>query len=121
VRRLAEDPVDTAERRAEQRGPRYAVIVQADELLGLSTAIVAPTSRSAAPATFRPEVVVAGDATRVLVEQLRTVDLDRLDRHVGRLTPEEQRAVDPVLELSSRCSPAPHEAQGLSTHGGVPR
>jgi len=75
------------------------VIVQADELLGMSTAIVAPMSRTAAPATFRPEVAVAGEATRVLVEQLRAVDLDRLDRHAGRLTPEEQRAVDAALEL----------------------
>jgi mRNA interferase MazF len=83
----------------EQRGPRYAVIVQADELLGLSTAIVAPTSRSAAPATFRPEVEIDGEATRVLVEQLRAVDLDRLDRQAGRLTVEEQRAVDAALEL----------------------
>jgi mRNA interferase MazF len=83
----------------EQRGPRYAVIVQADALLGLSTALVAPTSRSAAPATFRPEVDVAGSATRVLVEQLRAVDLRRLDQHVGRLTSEEQRAVDEALEL----------------------
>jgi mRNA interferase MazF len=83
----------------EQRGPRYAVIVQADALFGLSTAVVAPTSRSAAAATFRPQVEVAGDATRVLVEQLRAVDLDRLDRHVGRLTPDEQRAVDDALEL----------------------
>jgi mRNA interferase MazF len=83
----------------EQRGPRYAVIVQADELLGLSTAIVAPTSRSAAPATFRPEVEIDGETTRVLVEQLRAVDLDRLDRHAGRLTLEEQRAVDAALEL----------------------
>ena len=83
----------------EQRGPRYAVIVQADELLGLSTAIVAPTSRSAAPATFRPTIEVAGEPTRVLVEQLRTVDLDRLEQHTGRLTPEEQRGVDAALEL----------------------
>jgi mRNA interferase MazF len=75
------------------------VIVQADELLGLSTAIVAPTSRSAAPATFRPEVEIDGEATRVLVEQLRAVDLDRLDRQAGRLTVEEQRAVDAALEL----------------------
>ena len=83
----------------EQQGPRYAVIVQADELLGLSTAIVAPTSRSAAPATFRPEVEIDGHPTRVLVEQLRAVDLDRLDRHAGRLTLEEQRSVDAALEL----------------------
>jgi mRNA interferase MazF len=83
----------------EQRGPRYGVIVQADALLGLSTAIIAPTSRSAAPATFRPEINVGGESTRVLVEQLRTVDLDRLDQHVGRLGPGEQRAVDDALEL----------------------
>ena len=83
----------------KQRGPRYGVILQADALLGLSTVIVAPTSRSAAPATFRPEIHVAGDATRVLVEQLRTVDLQRLDEHAGRLTPAEQRAVDDALEL----------------------
>lgn len=83
----------------EQRGPRFAVIVQADELLGLSTAIVAPTSRSAGPATFRPEVEIDGEPTRVLVEQLRAMDLDRLDRHAGRLTAEEQRAVDAALEL----------------------
>jgi mRNA interferase MazF len=60
---------------------------------------VAPTSRNAAPATFRPEVEVAGEATRVLVEQFRAVDLDRLDRHAGRLTPGEQLAVDAALEL----------------------
>jgi mRNA-degrading endonuclease toxin of MazEF toxin-antitoxin module len=44
-------------------------------------------------------VQVAGEGTRVLVEQLRAVDLHRLDRRVGRLTPEEQRAVDAALEL----------------------
>ena len=83
----------------EQRGPRYGVVVRADALLGLSTAIVAPTSRSAAPATFRPEIELAGDATRVLVEQLRAVDVSRMGEHMGRLTPEEQRAVDEALEI----------------------
>ena len=88
-----------ARRGREQRGPRYGVIVQPDALLGLSTAIIAPTSRSAAPATFRPEIHVAGDTTRVLVEQLRAIDLDRLDAHMGRLSPQEQRAVDEAMEL----------------------
>jgi mRNA interferase MazF len=83
----------------EQRGPRYAVVVQIDELLGLSTAIVAPTSTRAVAATFRPEVAVAGQQARVLVEQLRAVDLDRLDQHVGRLAPHEQEAVDHAMEL----------------------
>lgn len=88
-----------AGRGREQRGARYGVIVQADALLGLSTAIIAPTSRSAARATFRPEIRLGDDLTLVLVEQLRAVDLDRLDEHVGRLAPDEQRAVDDALEL----------------------
>ena len=88
-----------AGRGREQRGARYGVIVQADALLGLSTAIIAPTSRSAAPATFRPDIRLGDDTTRVLVEQFRAVDLNRLDEHVGRLAPDEQRAVDDALEL----------------------
>jgi len=39
----------------EQRGPRYAVAIQSDGIL-LSTLIVAPTSTSAQPAIFRPEI-----------------------------------------------------------------
>ena len=88
-----------AGRGSEQRGPRYGVVVQADALLGLSTAIIAPTSRSAAPATFRPQIQVAGEPTRVLVEQLRAVDMRRLDEHVGRLRASEQASVDDALEL----------------------
>jgi mRNA interferase MazF len=75
------------------------VVVQTDELLPLSTVIVAPTSRNAAAATFRPEVSVAGERTRVLVEQLRAVDLDRLADAAGRLEPHEQRAVDDAVAL----------------------
>src|SRR5262249_38147784 len=83
----------------EQSGPRYGVIVQADALLGLSTAIVAPTSRSAPPATFRPEIELREERTRVLVEQLRAVDVERLDEFAGRLTAAEQQAVDDALTL----------------------
>ena len=83
----------------EQAGPRYGVIVQADQLLGLSTAIVAPTSRGAAPATFRPEIQFAGERTRVLVEQLRAVDIERLGELAGRLSAQEQRAIDDALAL----------------------
>lgn len=83
----------------EQAGPRYGVIVQADQLLGLSTAIVAPTSRSAAPATFRPAIELDSESTRVLVEQLRSVDVERLGELAGRLSGQEQRAVDDALAL----------------------
>ena len=48
----------------EQQGVRYGVVVQADELLPRSVVIIAPTSRSARSASFRPEVIVAGDTTR---------------------------------------------------------
>lgn len=83
----------------EQHGPRFAVVLQAEALLGLSTVLVAPTSRSALSATFRPEVEVEGESTRVLVEQLRALDIRRLDDFTGRLTPDEMRAVDEALAL----------------------
>jgi len=88
-----------AGRGREQRGPRYAVVVQADELLELSTVLVAPTSRSALPASFRPDVEVAGNRTRVMVEQLRALDVRRLDDFSGRLSPEEIDGVDEALAL----------------------
>ena len=81
----------------EQQGARYGVIVQSDELLPRSVVLVAPTSRSARPATFRPEVTVAGEATRVLVEQMGAVDAERLSKRVGSLTAEELWGVDDAL------------------------
>jgi mRNA interferase MazF len=85
----------------EQAGVRYAVVVQADELLGTSTVLVAPTSASAAQATFRPVIEVAGARTRVLVEQTRAVDLSRLGRSAGRLDAAEAHLVDEALRLVS--------------------
>ena len=81
----------------QQQGERFGILVQANELLPRSVVIVAPTSRSARAASFRPEVVVAGEATRVLVEQLGAVDAQRLGRRVGRLTADEMWAVDDAL------------------------
>lgn len=83
----------------EQHGPRYALVVQADAMLELSTALVAPTSRSTLAASFRPEVELGGERTRVMVEQLRALDVRRLDHFAGRLSPEEMREVDEALSL----------------------
>jgi len=83
----------------EQRGARFAVIVQADEFLDLSTTLVAPTSTSARQATFRPMIVVDRRETRVLVEQTTVVDPQRLGRSAGRLEPGELQAVDEALSL----------------------
>jgi mRNA interferase MazF len=81
----------------EQQGVRYGVVVQSDALLTLSTVLVAPTSRSARAASFRPEVEIEESATRVLVEQTGAVDLTRLGDLVGHLTNEEQWGVDLAL------------------------
>jgi mRNA interferase MazF len=81
----------------EQRGDRFGVVVQADALLPRSVVIVAPTSRSARPASFRPEVDVAGETTRVLVEQVGAVDASRLSDLAGHLTPEEMWGIDEAL------------------------
>ena len=85
--------------RREQSGRRYAIVVQTDDLWLLSTVVVVPTSTSARPATFRPEVVVAGQRTRALCEQVRTVDAQRLDEMVGILTAAELRSVEDALQI----------------------
>ena len=81
----------------EQHGRRFGVVVQSDAFLSRSVVLVAPTSTSAKPASFRPEIVVDGTATRVLVEQVGAVDTQRLGDLAGHLTPEELWGVDTAL------------------------
>jgi mRNA interferase MazF len=75
------------------------VVVQADEFLGLSTTLVAPTSTAARPASFRPTIDIDGTETRVLAEQTVVIDPQRLGPSCGRLAGDEQRAVDDALAL----------------------
>lgn len=82
----------------EQQGVRFGVVVQSDAFLPRSTVLVVPTSRSARAASFRPEVDVDGDVTRVLVEQMGAVDTTRLGDLAGHLTPVEMWGVDLALE-----------------------
>lgn len=83
----------------EQSGRRYAVVIQSDDLWLLSTVVVVPTSTSARAATFRPEIVVQGERTRVLCEQIRTVDAQRIGGAVGVLSAQELRSVEEALEV----------------------
>lgn len=83
----------------EQRGTRYAVVIQAD-YLNLSTLLVAPTSTSARPADFRPTITIDGIETRVLVEQTTAVNAEtRLDDFAGRLDAKELAELDRALTL----------------------
>ncbi len=80
-----------------QHGRRYAVIVQADALLTLSTVVICPTSRSAFSASFHPEITVLDQPTQVLCEMVGAVDARALGEHVGHLEHEELRAVEDAL------------------------
>jgi mRNA interferase MazF len=82
-----------------QHGRRYAVVVQADDLLALSTIIVCPTSTSTPPASFHPDVILGEEPTRVMCEMVGAVDARVLGEQVSHLTLEGLQAVDEALEL----------------------
>lgn len=81
----------------QQQGRRFGVIVQANELLPRSVVLVAPTSRSARVASFRPQIEIEGESTLVLVEQVGAVDVTRLGDLVGHATPEQMWGIDEAL------------------------
>lgn len=85
-------------RGSEQRGARYAVILQSEDLR-LSTILVAPTSRSSQSQIFRPTIAVEGEHTQLLVEQTAAVAFDRLGEVVGHVSHAEQVAIDEALRL----------------------
>jgi mRNA-degrading endonuclease toxin of MazEF toxin-antitoxin module len=59
--------------------------------------LVAPTSLSARPASFRPEIDLLGETIRVLVEQVGAIDAGQLGDLVGRVTPDQQWGIDEAL------------------------
>jgi len=73
------------------------VVIQSDALLPRSVVIVAPTSRSARAASFRPEIAVGRETTKVLVERLGAIDATRLGDLVGHVTHEEMWGLDEAL------------------------
>jgi mRNA interferase MazF len=82
-----------------QSGRRYAVVVQADDLLSLSTVVICPTSRSAFSASFHPEIVIEDQPTQVLCEMVGAVDARALSEPLGHLTYDELRGVDDAILL----------------------
>ena len=82
----------------EQKGTRPSVVLQSDRAHWLGTVVVAPTSTSAQPAEFRPVITVRGRSTRVLLDQIKTVDRTRVGRPSGHLPASELRRVDDALK-----------------------
>lgn len=82
-----------------QSGRRYAVVVQDDGLMGMSTVAICPTSQSVRPASYRPQIELKGDKTHVLCEMVGHVDVGGLGDRVGHLSLEEADAVDDALKL----------------------
>jgi mRNA interferase MazF len=82
-----------------QHGRRLAVIVQADDLLALSTIVICPTSSSTPAASFHPEVTIGEERTCVMCEMVGAVDARVLGEQIAHLTLDEMRGVDDALEL----------------------
>ena len=69
-------PVDLgdAKRGHEQRGRRLGLVISIEQH-AWSTVTILPTSTSAQAAIFRPDVVIARRGTKILVDQIRTIDI----------------------------------------------
>jgi len=86
-------------RGAEMRKTRPCVIVSPDDLNAyLRTFIVAPLTTGSHPYPFRVPCRFGKRARHVVLDQIRTVDRERLVRRLGRLTPAALSKVLRVLQ-----------------------
>jgi mRNA interferase MazF len=75
-------------RGAEIQKTRPCVVVSPDDLNAhLRTVIVAPLTTAAQSFPFRVPCRFMNTSGQVVIDQLRTVDRERLIRHLGRLSP----------------------------------
>ena len=61
----------------EQAGRRFGLVVSPSDS-PLSVVTVIPTSTSAGPSIHRPQLEIGGRPTRMLVDQIRSIDTDYL-------------------------------------------
>jgi mRNA interferase MazF len=75
-------------RGSEIRKTRPCVVVSPDEInVYLRTVIVAPLTTGGQKYPFRVPCRFANRSGEVVIDQVRTVDRERLVRHAGRLSP----------------------------------
>lgn len=68
--------VDLGRLRGHEQGGRRLGLVVSPSDSALSVVTIIPTSTSAGSSIHRPEVEIAGRPTRVLVDQVRSIDSD---------------------------------------------
>ena len=82
----------------ESRTTRPCVVISPDELNHhLATTIVAPLTTGSHPYPFRVACRYDGKSGHIVVDQLRTVDRERLRKRLGVITPTTLRSVLHVL------------------------
>ena len=86
-------------RGGESRKTRPCVVVSPDELNAhLQTFIVAPLTTGSHPYPFRVPCRFEGRAGYIVLDQIRTVDRERLVRKLGKLTPSTLRRTLAILQ-----------------------
>ena len=86
-------------RRGEIQKTRPCVVVSPDELNAcLRTFIVAPLTTAGHPYPFRVPCRFEGRAGYVVIDQIRTVDRERLVRRLGKLSPSTLGRVLAILQ-----------------------
>jgi mRNA interferase MazF len=79
---------------AEMRKTRPCLVVSPDEMnRSIRTVIIAPMTTKGRPYPTRPNCEFQGKVGQVVLDQLRTVDQERLERRLGRIDQETQAAV----------------------------
>jgi mRNA interferase MazF len=91
--RRAVYPVDLgdAKRGHEQRGRCLGLVISIEQG-AWSTVTIIPASTSAQASVFRPEVVIAGRDTKILVDQIRTIDVSYITGELVDYLPRDDMA-----------------------------
>ncbi len=67
--------IDLGRHRGHEQGGRRLGLVVSPSSSPLSVVTVIPTSTSAGPSIHRPELEIVGRSTRILIDQIRSIDL----------------------------------------------
>ncbi|WP_162240330.1 type II toxin-antitoxin system PemK/MazF family toxin [Nocardia arizonensis] len=82
------------DRGREQQGKRYGVILSE---VDWSMVTVVPTSTSAQPSRFRPQIELLSQPTLLLVDQIRSLDSRYVGEMVGYLPREDMKRLEHAI------------------------